>query len=169
LSSALDGLYLDARYPGALGLLPEGKPTGHEVRTFLEFASAIFRRSKEIVQRDDQSLRLIPPKEGSLLSYVPCRWGCNELETYEQGEAMPYVTSIERIGIKKGILMGEEKGRQEGIPQGEAQILRRQLTRRFGPLPDWAEAKLSESSTDQLEHWADRILDAESLDAVFTG
>lgn len=53
LVSALDGLYLDARYPGALGLLPEGKPTGHEVRTFLEFASAIFRRSKEIVQRDD--------------------------------------------------------------------------------------------------------------------
>jgi len=52
----------------------------------------------------------------------------NELETYERGEVMPYVTSVERIGIKKGILIGEEKG----IPQGEAQILRRQLTRRFG-------------------------------------
>lgn len=83
------------------------------------------------------------------------------LETYEQGEAMPYVTSVELMDIKKGVL--------QGIPEGEAAILRRQLTRRFGPLPDRAEAKLTLASTDQLQHWADRILDAESLDVVFTG
>ena len=53
-------------------------------------------------------------------------------------------------------------------PQGEAQILRRQLTRRFGPLPDWVEAKLSEASTDTLELWADRILDAATFEEVFS-
>lgn len=62
---------------------------------------------------------------------------------------------------------GLEQGLERGIPQGEAQILRRQLARRFGPLPDWVEAKLAQASTDQLELWADRILDAESLEAVF--
>ena len=77
---------------------------------------------------------------------------------------MPCGTSVERIGITKGMLIG----RQEWIHQGESQILRRQLTRRFGPLPDWAEAKLTQASTDQLEHWADRILDAESLETVFS-
>jgi hypothetical protein len=84
------------------------------------------------------------------------------------GFAQHYRSEGEQLGIKKGISIGEEKGIEKGIPQGESQILRRLLTRRFGPLPDWAEAKLSESSTDQLEHWADRILDAESLDAVFS-
>ena len=87
----------------------------------------------------------------------------NELETYERGEVMPYVTSVERIGIKKGMVIGEEKG----IPQGEALILRRLLTRRFGALPEWVETNLTQASTAQLEHWADRILDADALDAVF--
>jgi hypothetical protein len=93
----------------------------------------------------------------------------------ERGEIMGfaqyYRAEGEQLGIKKGIVIGQEqgieKGIEKGIPQGEAQILRRQLTRRFGPLPEWVETKLTESSTEQLEHWADRILEAESLDAVF--
>ena len=68
------------------------------------------------------------------------------------------------IRVNEPLLDGGEK---KSLPQGESQILCRQLTRRFGPLPEWAEAKLSQASTDQLEHWADRILDADSLDAVF--
>jgi len=107
------------------------------------------------------------------------------------GFAQHYRAEGEQVGLKKGILIGEEKGREvgreegrevgreegreegrevgreEGIPQGEAQILRRQLGRRFGALPTWVEARLSQATTDQLEHWADRILDADSLDAVF--
>ncbi len=93
----------------------------------------------------------------------------------DAGEKMPYVTSVERIGMRKGDEIGQEKGFEQGmqkgmlrgIPQAEAQILRRQLTRRFGPLPELAEAKLSQAPTDLLEVWTDRILDAESLDAVF--
>lgn len=46
-------------------------------------------------------------------------------------------------------------------------MLRRLLTRRFGALPEWVETKLTQASTDQLEQWADRILDAEALEAVF--
>jgi hypothetical protein len=33
----------------------------------------------------------------------------------------------------------EEQFRQQGRRHGEAEILRRQLCRHFGPLPDWAE------------------------------
>jgi hypothetical protein len=83
------------------------------------------------------------------------------------GFAQHYRSEGEQLGIKKGIMIGQAQGLEKGIPQGEAQSLRRLLTRRFGPLPDWAEAKLSHTSIDQLEHWADRILDSESLDAVF--
>ena len=76
---------------------------------------------------------------------------------------MPYVTGVERIGIRKG----DEFGLKKGSPQGEALILRRLSNRRFGPMPAWAEAKLNQASTDNLELWADRVLTADNLDAVF--
>lgn len=77
--------------------------------------------------------------------------------------------------IEQGLLQGREEGRQEGRQEGrlegrqegEALLLRRQLRRRFGDLPEWVEARLSDADEAQLGHWADRILDAPTLDAVF--
>ncbi len=86
------------------------------------------------------------------------------LTTFEQENKMPYISSVERIGIKKGI----EQGIEQGIAQGEAKILLQQLAKRFGPLPAWANEKISQANINQLEHWSLQILDAPSLDAVFT-
>ena len=72
---------------------------------------------------------------------------------------MRYITSAERIGMKHGA--------EIGIQQGGASILRRQLRRRFGEPPAWVEAKLREGTPPQLERWADQLLDAETLEAVF--
>jgi len=68
---------------------------------------------------------------------------------------MPYITSIERMGI--------EKGRQQGV----VSVLTRQLTRRFGPLPAWAEQRLEQASAQELEGWAERVLEAPRLEDVF--
>lgn len=38
----LDSLYIDARYPGDLGLLPEGLPTQDDAKSFQAFALAVF-------------------------------------------------------------------------------------------------------------------------------
>jgi HEPN domain-containing protein len=38
----LDQLYIDARYPGEMGLLPDGKPTIDDAVGFYEFAKFIF-------------------------------------------------------------------------------------------------------------------------------
>jgi HEPN domain-containing protein len=46
----LDQMYIDARYPGELGLLPDGKPTLKEARAFYDFASLIYQESKNIVR-----------------------------------------------------------------------------------------------------------------------
>ena len=73
---------------------------------------------------------------------------------------MPYVTSVERMGIEKGL--------QQGLQQGAATLLRRLLTRRFGPLPEWVEQRLTQSGQADLERWADRVLDAPTLADVFT-
>ena len=59
------------------------------------------------------------------------------------------------------------EGRIEGCAEGEARVLRRQLTRRFGPLPAWVEAKLTTAGSDQLEAWADRVLEATTLEGIF--
>lgn len=47
--NTLDGLYLDSRYPSALGLLPDGKPGEDDARAFYDFAVAIHQRISSIV------------------------------------------------------------------------------------------------------------------------
>jgi len=78
------------------------------------------------------------------------------LARLEEERHMPYITSIERMGI------------EQGIQQGEVIVLLRQLTRRFGPLPAWVEERLTQASRQALEAWAERVLDAQQLEDVFT-
>ena len=61
----------------------------------------------------------------------------------------------------------EQKGLEKGIEKGEALMLQRQLARRFGPLSSDVVAQLGTATTEQLERWGDRVLDAASLEDVF--
>ena len=115
----------------------------------------------------DWMMRLPDGLEQELWQYV------QEIEGESQ---MQYVTSVERLAIQRGIQQGMQQGMQQGIQQGKlegksegkAELLQRQLTKRFGPLsPDTAQ-RLNTATTEQLELWADRVLDAPTLDAVFT-
>ncbi len=63
-----------------------------------------------------------------------------------------------------------KRGRQEGLQEGRAgiqRILRHQLQRRFGELPEWAEARLGSATLEDLESWGERILDAVLLEDIF--
>ena len=40
---------------------------------------------------------------------------------------------------------------RRGREEGQLALLRRQIERRFGTLPTWAEQKFSQSTTDELE------------------
>ena len=60
-----------------------------------------------------------------------------------------------------------DEGFKKGIEQGEAAVLAKQLSKRFGPLPAWASEKLQQANREQLDVWADRIFDAESLEQFF--
>ncbi|WP_158043579.1 Rpn family recombination-promoting nuclease/putative transposase [Skermanella pratensis] len=68
----------------------------------------------------------------------------------------------------EGILIGEARGKAEGKAEGKADILLRLLRRRFGAVPEAAIATIHNASDDQLNAWAENILDAATLDAVFT-
>ncbi|EIC23714.1 DUF4351 domain-containing protein [Thiorhodovibrio frisius] len=77
-----------------------------------------------------------------------------QLETLERNTQMRYVTSVERIGIEKG------------LQQGAADVLLRQMERRFGPLDDGTRARIAEADSEHLLEWSDRILDAQTLNDV---
>lgn len=69
--------------------------------------------------------------------------------------------------VAEGVLLGLREGRQEGRQEGEANLLARQLHKRFGPLSAEARARLDTADSALLALWAERVLDAASLDEVF--
>jgi len=95
----------------------------------------------------------------------------NEIELKQTRFYQEVVEEGRQEGIQKGRQEGIQKGRQEGMQkgrqEGEQILLQRMLTRRFGELPDWAQKRLLQASPEQLEQWADRLLDVPTLDSVF--
>jgi predicted transposase YdaD len=74
---------------------------------------------------------------------------------YEQERQMPYITSIERMGI--------EEGRKEGRKEGERSVILRQLTRRVGLVPEAMTDRIQQLTIEQLEALADALLDFTKL------
>lgn len=64
---------------------------------------------------------------------------------------------------------GRKEGRKEGHKEGEGAALLRLLERRFGALPEAVTRRVADASTDEIEGWLDRVLDASSLEDVFAG
>jgi len=101
------------------------------------------------------------------------------IETLEGETRMPYVTSVERLatkrgmeqgmqeGLQAGLQQGIQQGMQQGMQQGEIAVMKRLLHRRFGELPEEVELRLHKATLEQLEVWADRVLDAQTLAEVF--
>ncbi len=98
-----------------------------------------------------------------------------DIEYIEGERKVKYVTSVERLaierGLQKGMEQGLEKGLEQGLEKGRAQgsasVLLRLLNRRFGPLSADLTRRLAQSTPEQLEIWAERVLDARTIDEVF--
>ncbi len=77
---------------------------------------------------------------------------------------------------KHYIALGRNEGRNEGRTEGEArgaakgklELTTRLLRRRFGRLSAAVRDRLAAASPDQLDQIAERLLDASTLDEVFT-
>ncbi|KOR33011.1 hypothetical protein TI05_03615, partial [Achromatium sp. WMS3] len=53
--------------------------------------------------------------------------------------------------------------KEEGKIEGEAALLKRLLTHKFGKLPEWAQEVIDNASSTQLETWGEKIFDAANL------
>jgi hypothetical protein len=70
-----------------------------------------------------------------------------------------YADQLRREGRREGLREGSQKGRCE--------ILLRLLRLRFGELPEPIVVRVKAAKTSQLDLWAERVLSAPTLDAVF--
>lgn len=67
----------------------------------------------------------------------------------------PFMTGADRL---------RAEGRAEGRVEAQAAILLRQLTIKFGPLPDTIQSRVRTATSSQLDTWIERILSAATLD-----
>ena len=81
-----------------------------------------------------------------------------EIRKFEEEEKMEYISSVERIGIKKGM--------QQGMQQGTVKLLSRQIARRFQVSPDSVHPIFAGLTTEQLEELGELFVDAKSLDEI---
>ncbi len=65
------------------------------------------------------------------------------------------------------MVKGIEQGMEKGLQQGEARLLLRLLTARFGALPEPIRERVAAADAETLLVWSERVLNATSLDAVF--
>lgn len=57
---------------------------------------------------------------------------------------------------------------RQGDERGQRAVLLRLLNRRFVTVPEAIAARIDRAGTDEIERWAERLLEAASLDEVFT-
>ena len=97
----------------------------------------------------------------------------NEFRRYqrqyrEDSSTMAGVISRAREeGIQQGKQQGMKEGMEQGRVEGERAVLERLLRRRFGLLSPEVAEKLGQASVADLESWAEKVLEAPTLDDVF--
>jgi hypothetical protein len=90
-----------------------------------------------------------------------------EVARIEEERRMPYVTSVERIGLQEGRAQGLQEGKaqglQEGRLQGQRAVLRRLVQARFGAVPAALGHAIDTADEERLGELTDRIGAASSL------
>jgi hypothetical protein len=95
----------------------------------------------------------------------------HEIEQFERNLTMPYITSVERIGIEKGkeigFLQGMLEGKLEGKQEEAAAMLQRLISRRFGPAKLEVVKRIEAAPHEQIEHWIDNFVEAKIIEDIF--
>jgi hypothetical protein len=75
---------------------------------------------------------------------------------------------VRKMPLEIDILENKVLGREfkRGRLDGELTIIRRQIAKRFGELPAWAEERMGALTVPELEELSDRVLDAQSLEEL---
>lgn len=151
-----------------------------QARTLTSMATAALLLFKHARTAPDLVERLVDWAE-TLRAVVNAEEGLRALEAFAR-----YILQVnERVKAEDLVrvvrdALGEEAGRaamtaadrlieegvKQGLAQGQAETLLKQIRLRFGPPSPAVEAQVRAASTDQLDRWTEAILFAPTLDAL---
>jgi hypothetical protein len=137
-------------------LLLESQETGDNVIAIL----ARLRDHKAAIRKIVGRIKDLPAAErDTALSQLLILAGLRRLED-------TVVKEIERMPVYIDILENKVLGPpfKKGLLEGELKIIRRLIEKRFGPIPVWADERLSTSSAIELEDLSERVLDAATIE-----
>jgi len=176
-------------------LLDEGRFSADYLDGLQRVMAAIFRmehtqdteETKAAIRSLGQAVAKSPFKQS--IDRAVMQWMQYRINSKMPGLTMPSVDELlkgsamleENIdkfrakAIAEGVLLGKQEGKQEGMIEGQllgqiegsVTLLERQLMKRFGPISDSTHVRLKAATQDQIQTWAERILDARSLAEVF--
>ena len=156
--------------------LPKFKKTEAELETTLDRWLFFFKTAKDLTAIP-RSLSVEPAIVKALELANRAAWTEEELDDLEKREMWiveqrhilrKAVEAERKLGeAEEKAREAEEKGRAEGEAKGKAEMLLRQLRRRFGPLSAEIEDRVHAASSDQLNEWMDCLMDARELADVF--
>ena len=141
----------------------------------MENAGASWETLQQAVDRIVTIIQAAPNKER--IDKVITRWikrhlqrlgadiNLEQLESLVEDKAM-LAENLENL-VKKERLQGRQEGRQEGRLEEAREVVRTQLTFKFGEVPEWVEAKLANANHDQLKGWMRDVLFANGLEEMF--
>jgi predicted transposase YdaD len=96
-----------------------------------------------------------------------------QLDSNKEGKVMTLADRLRKEGRIEGRMEGRMEGKMEGKMEGEVlgrhAVLQRLLGKRFGKdiLDIRMQERLRSASAEQLDLWAERILDATTIEDVF--
>jgi predicted transposase YdaD len=90
------------------------------------------------------------------------------LQTMPTGEPImqTFIDKYIAQGVQQGMQQGMQQGVQQGVQQGETAVLLRQIERKFGPPSEPVRRRIVEADAETLLTWSERILTADTLEAV---
>ena len=112
-----------------------------------------------------------PDKRAKYVDFIDIYAGLtdNEYRRYRQQypEDSSTMAGIISRAREEGMQQGMQQGMRRGRVEGERALLERLLLRRFGLLAPEVAARLGQASADDLETWAENVLDAPTIEDVF--
>jgi hypothetical protein len=82
-----------------------------------------------------------------------------ELSDFEEEKKMPYVTSVERIGYKRGM--------EEGLEKGQASILSTIIAQKLGANQDKILSVIQHLNSEELTELGKMLFDFDTSSALF--
>ncbi|PRQ08934.1 Rpn family recombination-promoting nuclease/putative transposase [Enhygromyxa salina] len=153
----------------ALWLLRDGRDGEELLRSFDQWAAALtsVMQATNGMEAVAQCLRYIALVSGNV-TFENFRAKIREQIPAAEEVAMTIAEELHQKGLETGLEKGREEGRREGRQEGRVGVLGKLSSLKFGGMPPEYAALIEAATDEQLERYIERILTADTIDAVFS-